>query len=48
MIRIRKYQSTDIDALVNLFDPYRVFYEKDSDKVSAKIFYRNGFQIMNP
>src|SRR6478609_9256626 len=38
MIQIRKCQREDIDALVDLFDAYRVFYEMNSDKVLAKKF----------
>lgn len=38
MIRVKKCQYEDIDALVNLFDAYRVFYNMDSDKKSAKLF----------
>jgi GNAT superfamily N-acetyltransferase len=38
MIQIRKCETADLDALVELFDAYRVFYKKDSDKVSAKKF----------
>jgi len=38
MIYIREFQSEDIDAVVNLFDAYRLFYKMDSNKVLAKKF----------
>ena len=38
MIQIKQCQIEDIDALVDLFDAYRVFYEKDSNKISARNF----------
>lgn len=38
MIYIREFQSEYIDAVVNLFDAYRLFYKMDSNKVLAKKF----------
>lgn len=38
MIHIRKCENEDLDALVELFDAYRVFYEKDSNTVLARQF----------
>jgi len=38
MIQIKKYQSEDINALVDLFDAYRVFYKMESNKMLAKNF----------
>ncbi len=36
--KIRKAETHDIDALTQLFDAYRVFYEKESDLPAAKTF----------
>ena len=36
--KIRKAEIHDIDALAQLFDAYRVFYEKESDLPAAKTF----------
>ncbi|WP_440240610.1 hypothetical protein [Cytophaga sp.] len=36
--KIRKAEIRDIDALAELFDAYRVFYEKESDLPAAKTF----------
>lgn len=38
MIQIRKCQGEDIDALVDLFDAYRIFYKINSNKDSARKF----------
>ena len=37
-MNIRVAEFKDIDALAELFDQYRIFYEKDSDKEGAKKF----------
>ena len=47
---IRKATIADLDGLVNLFDKYRVFYEKESDKEGARGFlseriYNNDSEI---
>lgn len=34
----REAVEKDIDSLTNLFDGYRVFYRKESDKPAAKLF----------
>jgi ribosomal protein S18 acetylase RimI-like enzyme len=44
MITVRKATITDIDAVTNLFDSYRVFYEQDSDKKNAKLFLQARFE----
>ena len=36
--KIRKAEIRDIDSLAQLFDEYRVFYEKQSDLPAAKTF----------
>jgi len=38
MIQIRKCQGEDVDALVDLFDAYRIFYKMNSNKASARKF----------
>jgi GNAT superfamily N-acetyltransferase len=38
MIEIRKAQLKDLKSVVELFDQYRVFYEKESDKSQAELF----------
>ncbi len=38
MIKIRKANKEDVKKLTNLFDNYRVFYEKESDKENAEKF----------
>ena len=42
MITIRKATINDLNLVVELFDKYRVFYEKESDKLKAEefLFYR--------
>ena len=42
MITIRKATINDLNLVVELFDKYRVFYEKKSDKLKAEefLFYR--------
>ena len=42
-IRVSLAQSTDIDALAQLFDDYRCFYNKASDRASAKQFLQERF-----
>jgi N-acetylglutamate synthase-like GNAT family acetyltransferase len=41
MIKIRKATINDLKFIVELFDKYRVFYEKESDKEKAKDFLSN-------
>jgi len=38
MITIRQAILTDLDTLTTLFDAYRVFYEKPSNKINARVF----------
>lgn len=38
MTKIRKALLSDLNGIVDLFDKYRVFYEKKSDKVKAEKF----------
>lgn len=38
MIEIRKATIADLKLVVELFDKYRVFYEKESDKFKAETF----------
>lgn len=38
MIQIRKATTQDLKSIVALFDEYRVFYEKKSDKQTAEKF----------
>jgi len=42
MITIRKATINDLNLVVELFDKYRVFYQKESDKLKAEefLFYR--------
>ena len=44
MITVRKVTITDLDAITGLFDAYRVFYQQDSDKKSAKAFLKERFE----
>ena len=44
MITVRKVTITDLDAITDLFDAYRVFYQQDSDKKSAKAFLKERFE----
>lgn len=37
---IRQAKITDLEALSSLFDEYRVFYEKQSDKPAAQFFLK--------
>jgi ribosomal protein S18 acetylase RimI-like enzyme len=41
MIKIRKATINDLKFIIELFDKYRVFYEKESDKEKAKDFLSN-------
>lgn len=41
---IRKISIDDLDPLIELFDAYRVFYEKDSDKKNGKAFLSERIQ----
>jgi len=43
MIRVRRAEPTDCDALAPLFDAYRVFYERDGDVDAARRFLRARF-----
>ena len=45
MIKIRKAQLADLNLVVDLFDQYRVFYEKSSDKQSAEKFISDRLKI---
>ncbi len=38
MIEVRKAKMEDLKSVVDLFDQYRVFYEKESDKTQAEVF----------
>ena len=40
MIEIRKATIKDLKSVVKLFDQYRIFYEKQSDKQKAEIFLK--------
>lgn len=40
---VRKANSADLDALVPLFDDYRVFYGRDSDPAGAREFLVSRF-----
>lgn len=40
MITIKKAKIEDLDQLIPLFDAYRMFYRKESDKASATNFLR--------
>ena len=43
-MKIRQFETGDLEQLVELFDSYRVFYHKESDKPSAKIFLSERLQ----
>ena len=44
MITVRKAAITDLDAITDLFDAYRVFYKQKTDKKSAKAFLKARFE----
>lgn len=44
MIIIRKALISDVDTVAELFDAYRVFYQKQSDVVAAQDFLTQRFQ----
>lgn len=44
MINIRKATSTDLEQLADLFDQFRVFYQKTSDKPAALTFLQERMQ----
>lgn len=43
-ITIRRAELRDLDALVPLFDAYRMFYEQTSDLGAAAVFLRERFE----
>ncbi len=43
-MNVRSFENRDLDQLINLFDAYRVFYRKDSDKVQARHFLSERIQ----
>lgn len=43
-MHIRNATITDLDALADLFDQYRIFYQQASDKKSAVSFLRNRME----
>ena len=44
MITVRKAAIIDLDAIIDLFDAYRVFYKQKTDKKSAKAFLKARFE----
>ncbi len=44
MITIRKALISDVDSVAELFDAYRVFYQKQSDVIAAQDFLIQRFQ----
>ena len=40
-MNFRKANNRDLDLLSKLFDDYRVFYQKQSDIIAAKVFLSN-------
>lgn len=44
MITIRKALISDVDNVAELFDAYRVFYQKQSDVIAAQDFLTQRFQ----
>jgi GNAT superfamily N-acetyltransferase len=44
-ITIRRAELSDLDALVPLFDAYRMFYEQPSDPAGAAMFLRERFEL---
>ena len=44
-ITIRRAELPDLDALVPLFDAYRMFYEQPSDLAGAAMFLRERFEL---
>jgi hypothetical protein len=45
MTEIRKATLEDLKLVVELFDKYRVFYEKESDKHKAEIFISDRLKL---
>lgn len=45
MIEIRNATIKDLESVVELFDKYRIFYEKESDKIKAKEFISERIEL---
>lgn len=45
MLKIRKATIKDLNLVVELFDKYRVFYEKESDKQKAEEFLSDRLKL---
>lgn len=43
-MQIRYAEISDLDAVTDLFDLYRQFYEKNSDKIAARAFLRERME----
>lgn len=43
-MNIKKVTLSDLEDLTSLFDAYRVFYEKESDKETSKVFLKERIE----